>query len=69
MGPPVDEVTTKKVGDLLERRAIHRAAQEYEQADALHGEIEALGITLDTRKQTWRRARTDQRGQRYGQRR
>ena len=54
IGSRVDPFMAKKVGDLLTRRSAHQAAQEYEEADALHAELQELGISLDTRQKTWR---------------
>ena len=61
VGPYVDAFTAKKVGDLLERRAAHQEAKEYDEADALHAEIDAMGISLDTRLRAWRVGRADKR--------
>lgn len=55
VGPKVDPLTTEQVGDLLERRSAHQALKEYEQADAIHAELTALGVVLDTHVKSWKR--------------
>ena len=55
VGPSVDPFTTKQVADLLIRRTVHQAEEEYEQADALHASLTEMGVVLDTRLKTWKR--------------
>eukprot|EP00966_Prymnesium_polylepis_P278120 6426436-Prymnesium_polylepis.1 len=54
VGPKVDPVTTKQVGDMLERRSAHQVLKEYEQADAIHAQLTGMGIVLDTRIKSWK---------------
>ena len=64
VGPRVDAEVAAEVGEKLARRSAHQQAQEYEQADALHAEVEEMGFEIDTRHKTWRVARTDRSGAR-----
>jgi hypothetical protein len=54
VGPEVDPLMAEQVGDLLERRSAHQL-KEYEQADAIHAELTALGVVLDTHVKSWKR--------------
>ena len=62
IGPAVAPVTTRRVGELLERRAAHEAAQELDAADALQAELGEMGIEIDTKFRSWRTKRVEGRG-------
>ena len=64
VGPHVDAYTTKQVGDMLIKRTAHQAAQEYDEADALHAALTEMGIVLDTRIKTWKKPGARQRDRR-----
>ncbi|KOO31834.1 hypothetical protein Ctob_011208 [Chrysochromulina tobinii] len=55
VGPRVDEFTEKIVAEKLEKRNALRADRNYDEADVLHAELTAMGISLDTRSRTWRK--------------
>ena len=62
IGPAVDPDTTRRVGELLERRAVHVAARERQEADTLQAELAEMGIEIDTKFRSWRTKRVEGRG-------